>query len=132
MQQLSGSLGDKNTRLKDTRISKKLEALGMEAGEMQRASQSSSARSTYIKKGKSRVYYGTKGKHTADVMMEGDAGYDVERLQKALAARGLYRGAADGRFGQALTAAVRAFQAQKGLTADGVAGPLTLQMLGLY
>ena len=38
----------------------------------------------------------------------------------------LRRGTADGNYGAATTAAVTAFQKDKGLTQDGVAGPTTL------
>lgn len=53
----------------------------------------------------------------------GDRGDSVVKLQKAL---GLH---ADGIFGVATEAAVRAFQARNGLTVTGVAGPTTLAKL---
>jgi hypothetical protein len=59
----------------------------------------------------------------------GDTGSEVVQLQKALTAAGHSPGKADGNYGPATTDAVKAFQAAKGLTADGVAGPDTLAAL---
>jgi peptidoglycan hydrolase-like protein with peptidoglycan-binding domain len=59
----------------------------------------------------------------------GDFGLDVSVLQFLLAHDGYYRGALDGYFGPRLLSALRAFQRQRGLSADGIAGPQTLAML---
>lgn len=53
------------------------------------------------------------------------SGY-VTRLQKALGALGYYQESADGYFGSKTEAAVKAYQAAKGLGVDGVAGRNTL------
>lgn len=55
----------------------------------------------------------------------------VQRLQQALAARGFTPGEADGIYGAHTAAAVKAFQLESGLVADGEAGPKTLAALGL-
>lgn len=55
----------------------------------------------------------------------------IERLQRALAARGFSPGDIDGDFGPHTSAAVHAFQLSQGLVADGEAGPNTLKALGL-
>jgi peptidoglycan hydrolase-like protein with peptidoglycan-binding domain len=55
--------------------------------------------------------------------------FDVAAAQRTLADLGYYLGAADGRSGPALRSAVMAFQKVQGLSADGVAGPRTLQAL---
>jgi hypothetical protein len=49
----------------------------------------------------------------------------VVRIQKALQDAGLFQGALDGAFGDRTEAAVKAFQAQAGLTPDGIVGPAT-------
>lgn len=53
-------------------------------------------------------------------------GSDVRALQERLTAHGYDPGAADGIFGDRTLAALLAFQRDKGLAADGLAGPLTL------
>lgn len=58
-------------------------------------------------------------------------GGDVRRLQRALLARGLDAGAADGVFGPNTERAVRAFQRLTGLSVDGKAGRQTFAALGL-
>lgn len=61
-------------------------------------------------------------------LKRGDKGLDVRTLQKTLASRGL-KITADGDFGDDTEAAVRAFQRQAGLVADGIAGAKTLAAL---
>jgi hypothetical protein len=59
----------------------------------------------------------------------GDRGADVRDLQAALAAAGLYVQEPDGSFGEATGAAVAAFQSERGLLVDGIAGPSTMDAL---
>lgn len=59
----------------------------------------------------------------------GDKGAGVKKLQQALQDKGLYTGKIDGVYGSGTTAAVKAFQQQKGLTRDGIAGKNTLGAL---
>ena len=61
----------------------------------------------------------------------GSQGETVRRIQTALQERGYDPGAADGVFGSRTETAVRRFQTDHGLTADGVVGERTLQALGL-
>jgi peptidoglycan hydrolase-like protein with peptidoglycan-binding domain len=56
-------------------------------------------------------------------MRRGDRGADVVALQTALSVR------PDGDFGPATEAAVRLFQADRGLVVDGIAGAMTLAVL---
>jgi putative chitinase len=65
------------------------------------------------------------------VLKEGSSGPEVTKLQEKLKESGFDPGAIDGDFGPGTEAAVTAFQKSKGLLADGVAGPRTLQALGL-
>jgi peptidoglycan hydrolase-like protein with peptidoglycan-binding domain len=53
----------------------------------------------------------------------------VELLQRALRRAGFDPGPIDGGFGSATAAAVRNFQAAKGISVDGVVGPPTWQAL---
>ena len=54
---------------------------------------------------------------------------DVREMQKKLKELGYYKGSADGDFGPGTEDAVIAFQKANGLTADGKAGPKTLEKL---
>jgi hypothetical protein len=62
-------------------------------------------------------------------LQSGDEGASVELLQEALAALGYDVGTPDGVFGPGTEEAVKQFQADSGLDADGVAGPATLAAL---
>lgn len=61
----------------------------------------------------------------------GSTGGEVKAIQETLKDRGLYSGSIDGIYGAGTQAAVKKFQKQQGLTADGIAGPLTLKRLGV-
>ncbi len=67
---------------------------------------------------------------TMVLLRPGDFGSQVILLQKALLAAGFAPGVVDGSYGRRTTAAVANYQAYKGLTQDGVAGPKTLAALG--
>ena len=56
----------------------------------------------------------------------GDKGPNVRRLQRALVSLGYDVGEPDGAFGAATEEAVKQFQADSGLEADGIAGPTTI------
>jgi peptidoglycan hydrolase-like protein with peptidoglycan-binding domain len=62
-------------------------------------------------------------------MRKGDSGNDVKKLQRALEIVGAYEGSIDGNFGDLTEEAVMAFQKDKRLTADGVAGEDTIKAL---
>ena len=59
----------------------------------------------------------------------GSTGDDVRSVQRKLKDLGFLKGSADGDFGEATEAAVKAFQKQYGLTVDGKVGPNTLAKL---
>lgn len=65
----------------------------------------------------------------ASAFQEGDEGQDVALIQSRLNALGYDAGAADGDFGAQTTAAVIAFQRDRGLDADGVIGAATYRTL---
>lgn len=64
---------------------------------------------------------------TAKTLRKGESGNEVKKLQKKLQELGYYNGTTDGKYGSGTEKAVKAFQKAKGLKADGVAGPTTLQ-----
>lgn len=61
----------------------------------------------------------------------GSTGDEVRRIQQKLSDLGYSVGSVDGVYGQKTQSAVKAFQRNVGLTADGIAGPATLLYLGL-
>ncbi len=61
----------------------------------------------------------------------GSTGNEVKKIQQKLAQLGYYKGSVDGIFGSQTLNAVKSFQRNVGLTADGIAGPATLLYLGL-
>ena len=63
---------------------------------------------------------------------QGSTGETVRTIQTKLKRCGYYDGQVDGVYGSGTAAAVRYFQQKNGLTVDGVAGPATLQALGIY
>lgn len=61
----------------------------------------------------------------------GSRGSEVRNIQTRLKNWGYYTGSIDGIYGTATKNAVIAFQKKNGLTADGIAGPKTLEKIGL-
>lgn len=59
------------------------------------------------------------------IIKKGASGTFVYLAEFILSAKGFYFGAMDASFGSGLTASVKSFQKEKGLTADGVIGPNT-------
>ena len=64
-------------------------------------------------------------------LMNGTSGDDVYTLQQVLAAYGYLQEAPTGYFGSATAAALASLQYDLGLTADGIAGPVTRSYLGI-
>lgn len=62
-------------------------------------------------------------------MRIGSQGEDVRQLQQRLLELGYYTGEVDGQFGQGTDAAVKRFQQQHGLDADGIVGESTREQL---
>ena len=61
----------------------------------------------------------------------GSRGSEVKNIQTRLKKWGYYSGSVDGIYGTATKNAVIKFQKKNGLTADGIAGPKTLEKIGL-
>jgi murein L,D-transpeptidase YcbB/YkuD len=62
-------------------------------------------------------------------LKRGASGYQVKRLQRLLAQWGFDPGTIDGHFGASTVRAVKEAQSVHGLKPDGIAGPLTWQVL---
>ena len=67
----------------------------------------------------------------AETYQRGDSGGTVREIQTLLKEWGYYDGSVDGIYGSETESAVRYFQSTNGLTADGKAGPATLEALGI-
>ncbi len=137
MSSLATDLDQRNARLKDARLAAKIEALRIERDQMNKAATAPAAAapammSGFVKSSKQRLYQAQKGQRGLYMLQKGDNGFDVERLQKALAASGHYTGPMDGAFDDDVAHALEAYQKDHGLDVDGIAGPNTLQNLGLY
>lgn len=61
----------------------------------------------------------------------GSSGDEVRRIQQKLSDLGYYKGRVDGIYGTNTQSAVKSFQRNVGLTADGIVGSATLLYLGL-
>lgn len=61
----------------------------------------------------------------------GSRGNEVRRIQTKLKELGYYNGSVDGIYGVRTQKAVKNFQKNCGITADGIAGPKTLKFMGL-
>ncbi|MCA9771265.1 MAG: VWA domain-containing protein [Myxococcales bacterium] len=130
---LRGEVAERNAALGDVALSKKAEALSLEAESLPAAAAATAEdRSVYLKKGKQRAAEGVKGRRDLYLLEPGASGAQVERLQGALRDRGIYQGPADGDYDEDVAQAVRRLQEREHLEADGVAGPRTLKALGLY
>ena len=62
----------------------------------------------------------------------GSQGSEVRQIQTKLKSWGYYSGSVDGIYGTATKNAVLSFQRKNGLTADGIAGPATLEAMGIF
>lgn len=71
------------------------------------------------------------GGGSSSYMSRGDSGYDVKQLQHRLTNMGYFNANATGYYGKLTAHAVKNFQEDCGLSADGIAGPATLAALGL-
>ncbi|HWA90160.1 MAG TPA: VWA domain-containing protein [Rhizomicrobium sp.] len=126
----------RNASLKDERIARKIEAMNVEQDQIARAAAAPEAMANYTKASKQRLYQAKTGNRAGYVLQKGDKGLAVERLQQALAAKGLYKGRVSGVYDQPTADAVKAYQkayrTTGGADADGVAGAETQAGLGLY
>lgn len=69
---------------------------------------------------------------SSSTLRPGSSGPEVKKLQNRLKELKYYNGVVDGDYGAGTTSAVKAFQANNNLTADGIAGPRTLEAIHSY
>lgn len=112
-------------------IANKMERLALDEKNLERASRDSSFQKGMLKSGKSAAYQSAQGSKKGSMLQSGDKGFEVEKLQNALKAQGFYKGEVDGKYSPELEAAVTAYQKSKSLRADGIAGPATMDALGI-
>lgn len=132
MRELEHAMRKANAQHRDLRLANKFEALRVERDQMAAARTSASQRNVYLKRSKNRLYRAATGSRDQYLLQRGDEGINVERLQTALQDEGHYAGPVDGRYSAAVETSIKAFQAENSLTVDGIAGPVTMQKLGLY
>ncbi len=132
MKALAEEVGTQYGMLQDDRLKQKQEALHVERDDMVAALAAPEAQAGYLKKSKQRLYQTKSGKRSLYTLQIGDKGIEVERIQQALLDAGFYQGEVDGIFSDGVKASVEAFQTDRQLTADGIAGPATMSALGLY
>ena len=75
------------------------------------------------------TWFCSGGAVTYKTLKTGSRGTEVKKLQTALKEKGYYSMKVDGVFGKGTLSAVKAFQKDNGLKADGIAGPQTLGKL---
>ncbi len=73
-----------------------------------------------------------KDSTTETLSKYGSRGTEVTQIQTKLKRWGYYSGNIDGIYGTQTVNAVKYFQRKNGLTVDGIAGPATLQAMGIY
>ncbi len=76
------------------------------------------------------VYYRTE-KSISTLSKMGSRGDEVRKVQQKLKSLGYFTSNVDGIYGSLTQSAVKRFQRDNGLTADGIAGPKTLSALGI-
>ncbi len=131
MDALQKDVEEQNALLADPRLANKIEALRIERQQMEEA-EDAAQQSAYLKSTKQRLFNAQKGKRSLYLLQIGDKGFEVESLQKALQDTGYYQGPIDGIYSADVQAAVENLQAAEQLNVDGVAGPATMETLGLY
>lgn len=131
MRDLIGTLKTRNETLQDDALSAKIEALEVDLDRADSAPSSAGARQM-MKAARQQVYQNRRGKGGLLMLQPGDQGPEVARMVDLLRQEGYYSGPDTDVFSPALEQALRTYQAQQGLDVDGIAGPKTLNRMGLY
>jgi len=112
-------------------VAAKAEQLKLAEENLDAAAQDTELRQSMVKSSKNTAYLSSQGQKQGILLQSGDKGVQVEKLQKILNSKGFYAGPINGVYSDAVTEAVKAYQKANSITADGIAGPATLQSLGM-
>jgi len=134
LQSMAKGLSARNASLNDIRIAKKIEALRIESGAVAQAGAAPAAAQSmdFMKSSKLRIHRAMRGQRGLYLLQPGAKGHEVLKLQQALKAAGAYNKVMDGAYSADVENAVRSYQKRHKLAPDGIAGPETLNQLGLY
>lgn len=75
------------------------------------------------------IFYNLRTEQT--LSRQGSRGEEVKQIQQVLKNQGYYTGNIDGIFGSQTLEAVKKYQKANGLAVDGIAGPKTLEKMGI-
>ncbi len=78
------------------------------------------------------VFFRTDSNISFALSKYGSRSDEVKQIQTKLKRWGYYNGEIDGIYGSNTLKAVKYFQSKNGLTVDGIAGPKTLQAMGIF
>ncbi|MDR2820265.1 MAG: VWA domain-containing protein [Desulfovibrio sp.] len=109
----------------------KLARIKQDEAQMDAAQHDPAMQNKIAKAGKASAYMSAKGQTQGIMLRKGDSGFMVERLQTALKQAGYYAPPINGVYGDDVENAVKDLQKAKSIIVDGIAGPATLQALGL-
>jgi Ca-activated chloride channel family protein len=105
-------------------------ALDKDDANLEAASRNAEMLQDMSKSAKSSAYQSAQGSKQGIMLQKGDKGFLVEKLQKALTAKGFYKGKIHGSYDAEVEEAVKAFQKSRSLEVNGIAGQATQSALG--
>ena len=129
LESATGALSGVISSAKLNTLVAKDEALSLQS---ERLSAPNAVAASSLKSANQSLFYASKGQRKLSLMQRGDKGFEVENLQEALNREGYAIDAVDGVYDAGLEQVIRTYQADNGLSVDGIAGPATLAKLGLY
>ena len=112
-------------------LENKMARMEEDAKNLEIASSDLNVQQSMVKQSKDDKYKSAQGSSKAYMLQPGDKGYLVEKLQTALRDKGFYKGEINGVYDQPVQDAVKAFQTEQKIEADGIAGVNTMRALGM-